>query len=1136
MIFNKLNINLPQVSVEERVAIMHRLYMIRRGVGSVFQRGAGQFTKRTITSGQTKFIIGGLAATMAGYYAYNNLNADNIRHAAFNTQVGNKIYSWITDNLSTRLGPDNRQQVKDIVMRMSHSQPRNHSHPNAARVRCKANMFMQQACMMLGRRSYNYQLSPTQQRLQNAGCRTIYCAKDLQMAYQDNSLLKDDIIVMTDVDYYINMANVLQGNPVLMYTFVPLEVSGTTEDGIYYTHSDDTVETVTNGGSRYRHQLWDYDDDHIVIDTWKGSYIYLIEQIRVTDTRRLIYFNPVRFVPWVLGWILPGRRLRRRQFNKGGVMYSRFTKTNDEGVVELWHSMAYAEETPACTIRSDTFQAAHIRLCSNKTPHISDVERYFSTHKVDNTLHAATLFFDIYNRCPEVFGVKPNMVTPCVIQNDTHSYQSVDGLTSEDGKPTMRALWPGYGKGIAFSPVKSYNNDKACLKGRIEDVKNRRYPIPPIYYSYLHELVGLMVPSSKMGSVTPMSYEQIWDKFDKATQRSKLAQADFSMEGNVTVRSFQKVEAYGKLTAPRNISTLPMSHNATLGQYTIPLMTHIFKECHWYAFGKHPRHISQLLHEKSRGTVSATASDFTKLDGSIQEYFRDGFDMVAFAAVNRDYHAEWLRISKKERNVKCRTAHDIIYYSDATVLSGSSMTSLLGTFVNVVTNYIALRTQYGPSEAWARLGLYGGDDGVSFDVPGAWITKTAAKLGLLCETEEVAIGNPIKFLGRIYPDIWTTPASTADVKRQVSKLHLTGSPKIVPDWLVLYRKAQGLRCTDENTPFLTMWCDAVMRIVRTQQCEDPENHKYWHLTKADQAYWSKYQTPFEAPTDVEHIRGIIAEEFGLTTAELVDYERRVAEARTLEELQFEDMIRKPVKVGLTVTINGETIIANDKKDVQAEILKAQQLKTSLCRFVRRGNKCPYPHCKYMHSIAKVDNQENPSPTPPIASPKSTTFRGQNTRTTTTPAPKPNKAAIKGTRPPNNKASSTPTRTQQQTTRPVAIIAARPNGNKQSNAFKAVAQSVVFVAGPRSSRVDTRNSQLKSKPPPVVKTQTYTNSNLVVQPQVYVNSKLTPPVPTTPPPSSAKRSNSTDSWAIIILSSSTQSDKRSGRREGRRPVN
>nr|APG76175.1 hypothetical protein 1 [Beihai noda-like virus 9] len=942
---NLVKFILPHVLVEGP-GCLTRLRMIQRGVE--------EFARETITSKRIKIVIGGVTTVYLCHRAYGYFRDVDIRAVAFDTRIGNVVYSWITNKLSTDVCPDNRQQVKGMVMRMTNVQLNNHSHPTAALMRRNANMFMQQACMTLGRRSYNFQLSPTQQRLKSAGFRTIYCAKDLQMAYQNNSLKPEDVIVLTDVDYYVDMNTILRGNPVIIYTFVPLEVAGNTEDGIYCTHSDNTVETVTNGGAKYRHMLWDYDNDHLVIDTWCGSYIYLIEQIMITNTRRIIYFNPVRFVPLLLGWILPGRRLRRRQFNKRGVMYSKFTKTNDEGVVELWHSMAYAGDTPACTVRSDTFQAAYIRLVSNKTPHISDVERYFSTHNVQNTLHAATLFYRIFVKSPEVFGTQPELVTPCVVQRDTHSYQSVDGLVSEDGKPTMRAIWPGYGNGIAFSPVKSYNNDKASLKGRIEDVKNKRYPIPPIYYSYLHEFVQFMVPSNRMGTVTPLSYEEIWEQFCKPTQRAKLAPADFTMDTKATVRSFQKVEAYGKLTAPRNISTLPMGHNAALGQFTIPLMKHIFKMCHWYAFGRHPREVSQNLYMKAQGSASATATDFTKLDGSIQEFFRDGFDMVAFAALAQQYHAEWLRNSKKERNAKCRTTQGLKYDSDNTILSGSSLTSLLGTFVNALTMYISYRTGYGPEESWARLGEYGGDDGVSFDLPAAWTKHVTAKLGLHCKTEETAMGEPVSFLGRIYPDIWTSPASMVDVKRQVAKLHLTGSPKIVPDYLVLFRKAQGYRCTDENTPFLTAWCEAVMRIVQTQHCRDPENHKYWHLTKIDSVYWSKFETPFETFSDVEHLRGIVAEQFGITAAELMEYERKISNAKTLNDLYLTDVIRIPSKVALKVVVGGEVVEPEVKTDIQAEILQAQKLKQSLCRFARRGDKCPYENCKFVHTIARVE--------------------------------------------------------------------------------------------------------------------------------------------------------------------------------------
>lgn len=923
------------------------------------QRGVGKFVAINVPRPRLpgrKIIICGILVS-GGVYL---VKTTDWRHVCFQTRIGNRLYSWIIDTFSSELMADYRQRVKDVVLDIAHRNPRNHSHPNAARFRCIANTFMEHSCNILGRRSYHYQLSPTQQRLKLAGYRTIHCAKDLQMRLQTGQILPKDIIVMTDVDYYVDMNTILTGNPVLIYTFVPTEVAGTTEDGNYCTHSDNTIETTTNGGSKYRHELWDYDNDHLVIDTWSGSYIYLIEQIEVSPTRRIVFFNPVRKVLPVLGWMLPGRRLQRRNFNKAGVMYSRFTRINDEGVVEVWHSMARPGESPACTIRSDTFVATFIRLTENKDPHISDVERYFNTYQVPNSLYAATLFYHIFKNYPQAFEHTPDIITPCVQQrSNNHTYQCIGGLSSEDGKQTMRALWPGYGS--AFSPAKSENNDRACLKGRIYDVKNKRPNIPPIYYTFLSEFVNHMVPAYKRGTLTPLSFEEMWDQFDKPTQRVLLTQADYTMDSSAFVKSFQKREAYNKITSPRNISTLPMAHNATLGQFTIPLMTHIFKPCHWYAFGQHPRDMAKSLSAKAYGTQSAVVTDFEKLDGSIRGFFRDGFIAVGTAAFHEQYHNELVRVEGKERHAKCTTTHGLKYDADSTILSGSSMTSLLGTFVNASINYIALRTYYGPDQSWLRLGKYGGDDGSNFDVPAQWISRVAANFGMSCEAEEVKCGEPVKFLGRIYPDIWSTDQSVADVHRQLRKLHLTATSEIVPDWLVLYRKAVGYRVTDPNTPLLTAWCDSVIRIVHAQFSVDPTTHKYWHLTKADQNYWSKFNSPYAPPTDTEHIRGIIASDIGYTVDELVILENKFKEAKTLEDLFFTNILRKPVKVTIAAVHKGEVIQPDPNVKLPQDKINAnKQLKLALCRFTKRGETCPYKDCKFTHTIAKL-SPKSPQP-------------------------------------------------------------------------------------------------------------------------------------------------------------------------------
>lgn len=905
--------------------------MLQRGVASLM----------VIRPSPTRCIL--LVSIPATYLTIRFCRRISWRHWFFNTNFGNWFYTFVTDVLSSPIMPDLRQRVKDVDLSIQHTSPRNHSHPIAARERCIANTYMEHATIMLGLRAYHYQLSPTQQRLQLAGHRSIYCAKDLQMRKQSDTLKAGDMILLTDVDYYLDMREMLQGSPVLCYTFVPEEVAGTTEDGVYCIHEDDTVEVTTNGGSKYRHPLWDYDDDHLVIDTWTCSYVYLVEQIRITSSRRVIFFNPIRKVPAPFGWILPGRRLRRRAFNVNGVVYSKFTRTTD-GTVGVWHSLAKAGQHIACNVKEDAFYSAYIRLTENKEPHLSDVERYFNTYKVDNSLYASSLFYHVFKTNPSVFNFKLGLVTPCITPVDRHTYQSVSGLVSEDGTPTMRAIWPGYCS--TFSPAKSYNNDLACIKGRIDDVKNQRPKLPPIYYSFMNEYVQHIVPMDKRHTLSPLAYESIWEQFDRPNQRALLRQADYNMDSAVFVKSFQKREPYPKITAPRNISTLPTAHNALLAQFTLPLLNHVLKNCHWYAFGKHPKEMSHKLMVKATTTSSATLTDFNKLDGSIRGFFRDLLVSVLCAAFDFKYHDEIVRTEAKERHAKCTTSHGVKYKADSTILSGSSLTSILGTLTNSFIMYVSYRYRYGPDEAWEKLGMYGGDDGISFDLDPHIVVRTAGKFGLLCEAEAVQAGLPVKFLGRVYLDLWTSDQSMADVQRQFRKLHLTASPNIVPDWMVLYRKATGYRVTDPNTPLLTAWCDAVIR--HTQQYS-PSEHKFWKLTKTDANYWSKFDSPFNPPTDQQHAAGYVAQSLGLTVSEMYVYEMKFRNSKCLEDLYLVDIVNLPQPVTIDVVHRGELVKAKPSIKVVERVKANAAKKLGLCRYTRRSLPCPYADCKFSHT-------------------------------------------------------------------------------------------------------------------------------------------------------------------------------------------
>jgi hypothetical protein len=764
------------------------------------------------------------------------------------------------------------------------------------------------------------------------------------MRYQRDRVPGDSVILITDVDYYLDMPGLMGlGKPIIIYTFSPEEVAGSTDDGVYCTNLDDTVTVTINGGAQYRHGLWNYDTDHIMVHHRWWSYVYLVEQIRVSNTRRIVFLNPVKRLPRLLAEILPGRGLGRKRFNTSGVVQNRFVKGRDTGS-EVWYSLAFPGQHEACNVSSSAYHATRIRLMENKDPHLSDVERYFNTYKVDNPLFSASLFYHIYKRYPNALDVSLDLgITPIVV--DRHTYQPTEGLASEDGRPTMRAIWPGYG--TAFSPAKSNNSDKACLQGRVEEPRNKRRQIPDFYNAYIREFVEMLVPDGT--KCAPWSFEQIWDHLKRPTQRHQLTTADYNSDAKVTVKSFQKREAYPKATHPRNISTLPMAHNFTLGQFTIPFKDIVLKNVHWYAFGKHPKKFSDILHSKAVVADNAVTTDFDKLDGSIHPVFRDIFVAAMLRAFPAQYHDEIRKREKAERSAKGYTAFGIQYDVMDSVTSGSSDTSILGTLTNVFIMYTTYRQTWGPADSWANLGLYGGDDGVSFDVSIEHVMRVSANFGMSCRADTVLRGHPITFLGRVFTDLWTSPGSMADVQRQMRKIHLTATPTTVPDWLVLYRKAIGYLVTDPNTPLLAEWCQAVVRIVQPM---NPEGHKMYKLTEGDQPYWSTFESPYYEVDDLEYCAGYIANSLGLTTDELQRYRDGFITATSIEDLYKVDIFRYDSKFNISVCHRGEVIAAQPRTTIPENVENNLQYTLAVCRFARRNAKCPYEKCKFSHFVPK----------------------------------------------------------------------------------------------------------------------------------------------------------------------------------------
>jgi hypothetical protein len=311
--------------------------------------------------------------------------------------------------------------------------------------------------------------------------------------------------------------------------------------------------------------------------------------------------------------------------------------------------------------------------------------------------------------------------------------------------------------------------------------------------------------------------------------------------------------------------------------------------------------LSQLLHEKARGKQTAISTDANKMDGSLHGFFRDLMVACMTRAFVPLYGQEINTLENKERYVDAKTSFNVKYNTGTSTLSGSSDTSILNSLCNGFINYCAYRVSFGATESWQRLGLYGGDDGVSYDLDPTHLVQTAARFGMVFEAGLIASGRPVPFLGRLYVDPWTTDASVMDVARQARKLHLTATPATVSEILVLNRKAVGILVTDPDTPFISAWAKAVVRLTNNHPAVNPNKFK---LTRCDDRYWAKFESPFIQPSTRSLAMSVVTENLEMSSGDITRFEIACDRARYLDDLKMEDVLVFSSTPTVTAVVNG----------------------------------------------------------------------------------------------------------------------------------------------------------------------------------------------------------------------------------------
>jgi hypothetical protein len=774
---------------------------------------------------------------------------------------------------STRF-PDMRRELlkfgKTIPMFKNHS---GHSHPKSAAFRSAVNEWMKDVAQTAGYTPYSVSMSSSDQ----IGNRFYYNTKDLSQTFTNDPVPDNAMLIFTDVDYYANMPDWLCLNrPIMMYTFAPSTLAGSTDEYAFRTVGD-CVEYSVSGGAVYRHRLWDYKGDCMTVKHPYTNEVmaFNVEQrtIQGDPDHRIVLLTPTATVQYPENLYLIGHQpLKRKRYSFSPhkqevlAMFDPLTK-----ILSLAIDGAYS----SVEIQIDIFNAIRARMAAKAALQtVGDVERYLSQQGDPQAVIKAPLLFWLLES-----DFRPNVVSTSevIVSFQPFSVNDKNTIVADDGSAKMKAVSPPIFSEPALAPVKCISSDISSVNGRVTNVKNT--VVPPAYYRHLKSEFVRALLGNLAGTGTSLEISEVVERQSKKAQRIRNANAAHALSEVVKgpLQTFIKAEPYGAPNEPRTITTVPQEVTTLLSEYTYSMKDAVLKKLQWYGPCKEPLATIDRL-QTLIGDDGAISTDFSRFDGTISEFLQDvakSVYMTYFVPEQRRrlgnlYKAVFTKTAFTENGLKYDAGHG--------TRSGSPITTDANTIINAFVMYCSLRKlNLSIQDAMANIGLVCGDDGFMRNRPGLAESLDAVckDLGLKLKPEIHKEG-PYPYLGRFFCDPRTTKTSFQDPKRTMQKIHLT-SNKNVSDAQARVNKCLGYLATDKLTPIIGDYCRKAIQ----QLPDDPKGTVYAGKNFTGEEEFKMTNAWPQDEADVE----LIKEQFcKLCSLEASELEKRIALVRDASDI------------------------------------------------------------------------------------------------------------------------------------------------------------------------------------------------------------------------------------------------------------
>lgn len=696
-----------------------------------------------------------------------------------------------------------------------------HTHPTSAASRSSAGLFCDRLAANLGYIPYYWQRSVADERKGRNGSKVHMFSRHIESEPAYVRLTATDMVVMVDSDYHFEMDQFLANhhNPVVLYTFAPRAVAAIRPEYCYTFDENDEVDYRVTGGGRYRHKVWNYSHDSImavsyVLGVPVRCVAYKIERISTDLDHEIVLLAPQGY--WtgpaaiVASWWYSHNRLQRLRVCTG----DGFTHLTTFGKDGLNLSVGKVGQFASCELPLNEAEAcaAGARSSDYRLAQPT-VAKYVQGDKV-----MAPVLLEYLRR--DRVDVKALVF---LVEQAVRGYQAYPKDYDETASPGLKAYMSPIVHG-AFAPDRCYNNDRKAIEGRVEGVRPPLLEMTPELQKHMSEFLQFFI--EKPWQLHPYEYDDVLDRQTKPTQRALLIRGEhMDVKHSPThVESFVKTEPYGEKTSdPRIISTIQTAWKREYSKYTYSLSDGPLKSAPWYAFGKSPEDIALRITTLLSGKEEATNTDYSRFDGHGSNLMREFERQLLLRAFHPRWHSTLIELHRSQYGLKGITTFGVHYETGYSRLSGSPETSCFNSLVNAFVAYIALRRTRGhdglyhsPLEAYARLGIYGGDDGLTAEVDVQQYVRSAIDLGQVLTVEPIKRGEfGIKFLARVYsPEVWFGDVnSCCDLKRQIAKFHTTANmPQNITPVMKLTEKARAFLLNDRYTPILGEFCRAVETI------------------------------------------------------------------------------------------------------------------------------------------------------------------------------------------------------------------------------------------------------------------------------------------------------------------------------------